>query len=81
MTGESPAAALAGAGDRLGAVLFSAALQDQFGQWYDAHRGAASLPLSGYRALQRRNDVLLVLDGAYDRIDDAFEDLVAAGGR
>jgi hypothetical protein len=81
--GEEPVAAVSAAGERLGAVLFSAAERDQYGQWYDAHLPVAGrkLNLGAYRELARRSDVPLVLDGAYGAIDEACADLVEAGGR
>jgi sugar phosphate isomerase/epimerase len=83
MAGEDLRAALAAAGDRLGAVLLCAADRDRFGQWYDAHLPVAGrgLDLAAIRELAKREDLLFILDGAYRRIDDAWADLVEAGGQ
>jgi sugar phosphate isomerase/epimerase len=83
MAAEDVRAALEAAGDRLGAVLVSAASRDRFGQWYDAHLPVAGreLDLAAVRGLARRDDLLFILDGAHARIDDAYADLVEAGGQ
>lgn len=80
---EEPRAAIAAAGDRLGAVLLCAAHRDEFGQWYDTHLPIAGrgLHLEAVRELVKRNDILFILDGAYGALDGAYVDLVEAGGR
>ena len=83
MVGEDLGEAITAVGDRLGSMLLSAPQRDQLGQWYDAH-----LPISGQgvdlaavREVSTRDDVLLILDAAYESIDEAYSDLVEVDGR
>jgi hypothetical protein len=80
IAGEDPGAAVATAGTRLGAVLFSSPTRDRYGQWYDSHSPFSGdhIPKSVFGDPADRDDVLFILDGDYLDIDSAYPSLVAA---
>ena len=77
--GEPLAAVVQAAGDRLGAVLYSAPRRDQFGQVYDAHLPVADsgLDLAPARGLTGRPQVL---DALYPDADAEYRDCRAVWG-
>ena len=81
IVGESLSESVLAAGDRLGAILFSGALKDRYGQWYDTHASFSSLDQDGFMPMEivAANKVLYIVDGEYAELNDVYPDLIAAG--
>jgi len=80
LAGETLESAVPLAGDRLGAVLFSAPKYDLYGQGYDAHeplcRGGWKMP-----DIALSPDVLQVLDAEYANWDEEYLDRLTVWGK